>query len=172
MSRKSSILEASAALVLRVGLPGWTIEQVAKDAACAKGLVLYHYRGKTELLDATAERLLIDIQQQRVTALGAGASSSALARLWWALVEDVRSGRFAASVSLSAIGLPTKSPVPPEGLRTVAATALEVAPEVLADGVTISAMLDGLAFQLLARRSEAAVREAYDQLWVSMVAPG
>ncbi len=172
MSRKAAILDASVALATRVGLAGWTVEQVAKDAGCAKGLVLYHYRGKTDLLDSTAQRLLLDIQRQRVAALSAGASTSALARLWWSLLEDIRSGRFAASVSLRAIGLPITAPVPIDELRTAVAAALEVAPESLADGMTIAALLDGLALQLLARRSEALVREAYDQLWVAMVVPG
>ncbi len=171
MLRKTQILDASVGLICRAGLTGWTIEQLAREVGCAKGLVLYHYRGKTELLDATAERLVAEILSNRVAALGAGTPSSALARLWWALLEEVSSGRFAASVSLRTIGLPIASTVSPESLRTAAAAALDVAPEALAEGVTIAAMLDGLALQLLARRSEPTVREAYDQLWVSLVAP-
>jgi AcrR family transcriptional regulator len=171
MPRKEEILNGSVAVIAKTGLVGWTVDQVARETGCAKGLVLYHYRGKTELLDATADRLLKDSIQRRVAAIGAGAAGSALARLWWALLEEVSSGQFAALVSLRAIGLPIASTASPETLRTAAATALDVAPEALAEGVTIAAMLDGLALQLLSRRPEAAVREAYDQLWVSLVEP-
>jgi hypothetical protein len=134
--------------------------------------VIYHFRSKAELLDQTARKVLKGMLDGRVTALGAGAAGSALVRLWWAIVDDVRSGRFGAAVALRTLGLPATSISPGETLRAAAARALEVEPSVLADGLVIAAMLDGLAFQLLAGQAEARVREAFDQLWVAMVSPG
>jgi AcrR family transcriptional regulator len=171
MAKKDAILDASAALMVQIGLDGWSMDQVAATAGCAKGLVVYHYKTKTELLDQTAGRILREIHDRRVTALGAGAAGSALVRLWWAVVDDVRSGRFAAAVALRSVGLPARSDTPDETLRITAARALDVETEVLADPLAIAAVLDGLAFQLLAGRPQAQVREAFDQLWLAMVAP-
>lgn len=167
--RKHSIIAASTSLLTRRGLAGWTIDEVATDAHCAKGLVLYHFQTKQALLDRSAEGLVAGIHEERIQALGGGAGPAGLDRLWRALVLEVESGRFAASMSLRAMGLPTGAAASHEGLRAAVATSLDVAPEVLAEGVAIAAMLDGLALQLLARRPEDQVREAYDQLWVSMV---
>lgn len=51
---KQVILDQSVAVVVRKGLAGWSLEEVARGARCAKGLVLYHYRSKAALLDLTA----------------------------------------------------------------------------------------------------------------------
>jgi len=52
---RRNILEAADRL-LRRGTPG-TVDQVAREAACAKGLVHYHFRTKAALLAAVAKRL-------------------------------------------------------------------------------------------------------------------
>jgi AcrR family transcriptional regulator len=171
MDRKTAILDASAALVATAGFEGWSMDRVAAGAGCAKGLVVYHYRDRPTLLEATALRLLTDRHRLRLEALAAGAAPSALARLWWAVTEEVRSGRSAALFSLRAHGFPRTTSPEPRGLRGPVARALEIEEAILASDTAIEALLDGLALQLLARQPESVVREAYDQLWIAMIAP-
>ena len=51
---KSEIVRASRDLLVRHGLGGWTIEEVSKQAPCAKGLVIYHFQSRANLLAETA----------------------------------------------------------------------------------------------------------------------
>ena len=50
---KLRIVEASERVLIEQGLEGWTVEGVAREAGCAKGLVHYHHRTKGALLIAT-----------------------------------------------------------------------------------------------------------------------
>jgi len=166
---KSRILGASIAILTRDGLGGWTIDEVARRAGCAKGLVNYHYKTKTELLDRSAVELLRRRRGTRLEALSNHPGGSTLDDLWAVLAEDVRSGRFAAAISLTASGLP-QSPEPPgDGLRHAAARALDVPTSALPDDLVLGAVLDGLELQLLQGMPLEAVREAYHRLWLGLI---
>ncbi|HET9514681.1 MAG TPA: helix-turn-helix domain-containing protein, partial [Gemmatimonadales bacterium] len=89
-SRK--ILEAARDTILSRGLTGWTIDQVAEQAKCAKGLVLYHYRNKLTLLQAVADLVRQERVQARVGAFSVPGAPG-LDRLWETLVADCESGR-------------------------------------------------------------------------------
>src|SRR3989304_5753325 len=52
---RTSILDAADRLLRRGG--GGTVDEVAREARCAKGLVHYHFKTKAALLAAAAARL-------------------------------------------------------------------------------------------------------------------
>ncbi|MEO8200039.1 MAG: TetR family transcriptional regulator, partial [Gemmatimonadota bacterium] len=81
---KRAILSAAKLILIRKGLAAWTIEDVALEANCAKGLVNYHYKTKTRLLAQVAESLVDDRFERRVTALR-NEGAAALDSLWHVL---------------------------------------------------------------------------------------
>ncbi|MFN0177882.1 MAG: TetR/AcrR family transcriptional regulator [Gemmatimonadales bacterium] len=165
--RKQEILAASIAVIVEGGLPNWTVEAVAIRAGCAKGLVLYHYQSKRRLLESTAEAIVGQVGRERLGAV-AGADDDVLDRLWAVLVKEVRSGAFAARISLAAMGLTAQLP---SGLRDQLARSLRIDRGTLENETAIEAMLDGLSLQLLIGTNAEQVRDGYDRLWLGLIAP-
>ncbi len=168
---KEKILDQSVAVVVREGLAGWSLEEVARGARCAKGLVLYHYRSKAALLDLTAGEIERTRWDRRFGALNAGGGLEGIDRLWDEMVIEAESGRFRAWVSLVAAGYRGTEPSRAEAFRTAMARLLGLPSEVLADATSIEAMLEGMALLLGGATSREVLRAAYDRLWTSMVAP-
>jgi AcrR family transcriptional regulator len=98
---KLRIVEASERVLIEQGLEGWTVEGVAREAGCAKGLVHYHHRTKSALLVATGIRLAIR-RLQRVSASLSLRGTAALDALWDAILAGVRSGEAQARLALLA----------------------------------------------------------------------
>jgi AcrR family transcriptional regulator len=99
---KSEILGAAKSVLVKRGLTAWTIEDVAREAQCAKGLVNYHYKTKANLLAQVGESLREDRIGRRLAALE-NEGATALDALWNTLTAEVRSGELAAWLSLSAL---------------------------------------------------------------------
>jgi AcrR family transcriptional regulator len=168
---KETILAQSAAVVVRGGLAGWNLEEVARGARCAKGLVLYHYRSKAALLDLTAGQIERTRWDRRFGALNGGGGLAGIDRLWDEMVLEVASGRFRAWVSLVAAGYRSTEPSRGEAFRAAMARLLGLPSEALADSTSIEAMIEGMTLLLGGAASREALRAAYDRLWASMVAP-
>ena len=149
-----------------ISLAGWTIEEVAKRAGCAKGLVIYHHQTKRQLLELTAHSIGAQIHASRLAGLRL---RPPLDGLWAATAETARSGYFGALISLRAIGLPPQQPSLANELMPAVARALDIPLEALVDQVAMEAVLEGLALRLLAGVPETVVRQGYDQLWVNMI---
>ena len=153
-------------------MAGWSIEEVARRARCAKGLVLYHYRSKAALLDLTAGELERARWDLRLGALGGGDGLLGIDRLWEEMMAEVDSGRFRAWISLVGAGYRGSEPKRGESLRSAAIRLLGLPSEAIADPASIEAMIEGMTLQLLSRdASREALRGAYDRLWTSMLAP-
>ena len=170
---KDVVLDQSVALVVDRGLGGWSIEAVAEGARCAKGLVLYHYRSKANLLGLTAGEIERARWGRRFEAIAGGTPGlEVIDRLWEAMVEDVDTGRFGAWVSLLTAGFVATGPSRGDDFRSAVAKALGLPHESLADPASIEAMLEGMEF-LLSRApvGREGLRTGYDRLWTSMLAP-
>lgn len=50
--KKRRILESARALLVKKGISGWTLDDIAKKAGVAKGTLFLHYANKEELLSA------------------------------------------------------------------------------------------------------------------------
>ncbi len=165
------VLDRSVAVVVERGLAGWTLERVALEVKCAKGLVLYHYQSKARLLALTAAELERVRWDLRLAAIGRGTGLEAIDRLWGALVDDVESGRFAAWVSLAAGGhAGVAAGALGQDFHRALPRVLGLPAESLADPASIDAMLDGIELSLSRAASRAPIRTAYDRLWTSLVA--
>jgi AcrR family transcriptional regulator len=169
---KSEILGAAKAVLIRKGLAAWTIEDVAREAHCAKGLVNYHYKTKANLLARVGESLREDRTGRRLAALE-NDGATALDALWNTLTAEVRTGELAAWLSLSA--LPDQAVH--HGLRSqerelrrleqAASRALGTNDQNL--GQLMDSVLTGFQIAILHGQEEQVVREAYHRFWLGML---
>jgi AcrR family transcriptional regulator len=172
---KELILEASAATVRDHGLTGWTVEEVARVADCAKGLVLYHYGSKQRLLEATAASVAAAHHQARVEAVRGRKGTGALDALLSTLRDEVDSGWFRAWLAFLRW---------PEGDTRAAADAAAAAARdlhrELSQGLTVpddrmpepeavAALLDGIQLRLLQGDDATRVLAAYERLWLGLL---
>ena len=67
MSATSAILDAAVARFTADGIPGTTVDAVDEEARVTKGAVYHHFKGKTELFEASfimlEERLLAEVDR-------------------------------------------------------------------------------------------------------------
>ena len=98
---KDKIVVGAAAVLVREGLQNWSVDRVAAEVGCAKGLIAYHHGTKKSLLAAVASHLSRLRVAGRLAALQ-GSGADALDRLWQTLVDEVRAGEWAAWAALTA----------------------------------------------------------------------
>jgi AcrR family transcriptional regulator len=168
---KDSIVAAATRVLLREGLQGWSVDRVAAEAGCAKGLVHYHHGTKRALLARVGEALGRARQARRLEAL-AGSGADALDRLWLALVREVRSGEWAAwaaIVSEPGIPGPVLQPADLPALSAAIGRALDLPAPRAEEARLASAALDGFQLALHLGTEEESVREAYHRLWLSFL---
>lgn len=168
---KDKITTAATAVLLRDGLQKWSVDRVASEAGCAKGLVPYHHGSKKALLAAVAANLARARQVRRLAALN-GRGATALDDLWQALVEEVRSGEWAAWAALVAepgINTPGDSPADLALLATAIGRALEVPPLRAEEARLSVAALDGFQSALHLGAPEETIHEAYHRLWLALL---
>lgn len=169
---KSAILAAARTVLIREGFDAWTIEAVAREAGCAKGLVNYHFRSKTLLLAEVARALREDRLRTRLAPLH-HRGTEALDALWRAIEEEVATGVFGAWIALlsrrereivAALRLPPDS----EAALGRAATAALEAPHPVS-GALLESILSGFQLGLYRGQAAAVLREAYHRFWISLL---
>ncbi|MEO8449906.1 MAG: TetR/AcrR family transcriptional regulator [Gemmatimonadota bacterium] len=170
---RDTILTASIQTIIDYGLNGWTVDEVANKAKCAKGLVNYHYKSKHDLLIRCAETVASYRQARRMSALAGRVGAIAIDRLWAALILDVDEGWFGAWISVMsdnrlrrAAGL--RYGVHSGQLAVLAAKALGETAQAI-DESLLTATLDGLELALLGEADRASVEEAYHRFWVGLL---
>ena len=168
---KDEIVAAASRVLRRQGLGGWSVDLVAAEAGCAKGLVAYHHGTKRALLGAVGRELWRARQAQRLAALS-GSGAAALDALWLVLTAAVREGGSVAFAALSAepgIETPPDSAEELAALGAAIARALDLPEFPPAEARLAAAALDGFELALLRGASEESVHEAYHRLWLSFL---
>jgi AcrR family transcriptional regulator len=170
---RQRITDAATRVLIRDGLDRWTVEAVASEAGCAKGLVHYHHGTKAKLLAEVAGQLSRHRMDQRRSAL-THSGASGLDALWEVLEGNASSGRTAAWLSLlgylggAAAGLgPNDDELAEFADRAALALALPMLPP--AQGRALHAALDGFEIALATQSDREAVHEAYHTLWLLMI---
>lgn len=170
---KDEIAEAATRVLVRDGLRGWSVDQVARAAGCAKGLIHYHHGTKRALLQQVATQLEAAHWQRRLDALGGSRDAEALDALWGALTTEVASGEWGAILSLRSepefLAEPTDDAPTLKRLAASLATALDLAPPSVDEIRLIAAALDGLQLALHRGGDPASLREAYHRLWLAVL---
>ena len=169
---KTAILSAAKAVLVRQGLAAWTIEDVAREARCAKGLVNYHYKTKARLLAQVGASLREDRLRRRLSALN-NEGATAVDALWNTLAAEVHSGELVAWLALSALpdaGVQESLRSPPGEIAQVEAAAEQAFG--MGDrnlGQVIESVLTGFQLALLHGHDDHSVREAYHRFWLGVL---
>lgn len=180
----SDIRTKVVAIVIRqlhnVGAGGITLDRVAGDAGCAKGLVNYHFRTKVELITSAAEELLREREARWQRALEATRPEVAIRQSWQLIVLEASSGFWRAWTSLAASTKVTVQTVnnSQERFTSVVGSAvgalleqLGLTPTVTRAelGALLAAAVQGLGLQLAAGASTAQLEGAYAALWAAIL---
>jgi AcrR family transcriptional regulator len=179
---REDILEKAEDLVKRKGSEPVTVEDVARSAGVAKGLIHYHFKTKQGLMKAVACRIAAARARNWSQAFDAETPTAALERTWTLLTEESESGTVRAWNSL----------LSREDLLTDQ-TAKEMASEFsdsLGDALTrmlrdkmdleltvpakevgwlLGAVLSGMGQQLLSGADKAALEGAYAAAWLGIL---
>lgn len=173
---RSSILDAAERL-LRQGRAG-TIDQVARDARRAKGLVHYHFKTKGALLAAVAVRIGERRRQAWAAAFAADTPDAAIARSWDLLLREHRAGELRAWIALCAEPNPDTGRAVSQELdafagditlatgRLLTSLALQATVPVAEIGHYLAAVIQGMSFQLAAGGLPDELRGAYSAAWL------
>ncbi len=168
------IVDAATDVLIRQGLNRWTIDAVAREAGCAKGLVHYHHGTKAKLLAEVAAQLSRRRFQQRKLALERPGAQG-LDGLWELLGDNVASGTTAAWASLLGYPLaPQATGLAPsdEELRALADTiekSLALPPLAATQALALLAALDGFEMALLSKAEPDAVHDGYHRFWLTLI---
>ena len=168
---KDKITSGAATVLVREGLQNWSVDRVAAEVGCAKGLVAYHHRTKKSLLGTVAAHLGRRRLSGRLASLQ-GTGADALDRLWQTLVGEVRSGEWAAWAALTAepgIVSPGDPAADLAFFSTAISRVLEVPPFRPEEVRLITAALDGFQVALHLGAPEEFIREAYHRLWLALL---
>ena len=151
-------------------MTAWSIEGCAKEARCAKGLVLHHHRTKEQLLTTVARELSTARWDTWREALGAG-DVSALDALWDRLLRAHadRSGRALIELRLAGYDGTLLDSAKATELARLLARALDLTPDELPEAAVLEPLLEGYLLALQRNAPAEGVREAFFRYWLSYV---
>jgi AcrR family transcriptional regulator len=159
-----------------------TLDSVAREAGCAKGLVNYHFKTKNELLAAAALRLVTLREARWNTALAGPDLESAIRQSWDLILAEVSSGFWNAWTAISASGEQVTVRTVSNSLNTFNRTIASSVHELLSGmgltstvsqdelGNLMGAAIHGLALQLALGIPEPQIEGAHVALWTAVLA--
>ena len=168
------IARASILVLAREGMDDWSIAAAAKEAGCAKGLVHYYFRSRSDLLAEMARTVVSDRHDRKLRSLKAG-GTAAIDALWIALRAEVREGAYGAWLGLCAMNDATVRTAlrPPDSaqreLGGAAASALGIEVDPVELGAIVEAALTGFQMILLQDIDSPALEEAHHRFWLSLL---
>jgi AcrR family transcriptional regulator len=173
---RNAILDAAERL-LRHG-SGGTIDEVAHEAHCAKGLVHYHFRTKSLLLAAVASQLANRRNLAWAAAFEAHSPDAAIRTSWELLLKEHLGGELRAWVALLAEPDPITGHTVSTEMGAFAAAITEATGKLLASlglrptvpvgeiGRYLAAVIQGMSFQLAAGGAPEELQGAYAAAWL------
>ena len=145
------ILESATRLLRTRGIDAFAIEAVARGAGVAKGLVIYHFGSRAELLRECGVAVQLDREGRLRQARASDPGVRGIDACWEELRRQTTDGTTRAWLGLLAAGA---APPPAE-------------PDI--DALSSASVLDGCAVALAAGVPEASVRDAHDALWLALL---
>ncbi|HET7602281.1 MAG TPA: helix-turn-helix domain-containing protein [Gemmatimonadales bacterium] len=167
-------MATAGALLASHGIHGWSVEQVAAGAGCAKGLVHYHFGTRAALLTAVVDEMARGRMARRSAALAPG-GTAALDALWAVMRDDASTGVSRAwleagldgSAGIRHVMAPSDTELQQFAAASSAAMELPNLPPRRA--ATLLLLLDALEAALVRGAPGTEVREAYDRVWLGMM---
>lgn len=142
------ILDAALQVLRTGGIEAFSVEAVARGAVVAKGLVIYHFGSRAELLRQCGIALRADRAQRLALARNSAPGVRGIDACWAELRRQTADGTTRAWLGLLAAGAASPG-------------------DVGADSIVTEGLLDGCAIALAAGVVEESVREAHDALWLA-----
>jgi AcrR family transcriptional regulator len=173
---RSAILDAAERL-LRQG-NGGTIDQVAREARRAKGLVHYHFGTKGALLAAVAVRISERRRRAWTAAFDAPTPDAAIQGSWLLLMREHEAGELRAWIGLCAEPDAATGRAVSKEIEAFAAEITEATGGLLASlglqptvpvveiGRYLAAVVQGMGFQLAAGAAPEELQGAYAAAWL------
>ena len=149
---RSAILAAALHTLRRVGLDGFSIAAVAQRAAVAKGLVLYHFGSRRQLLARCGSAIADERARRLAAAQAVGSGAAAADACWEELLSQESDGTARAWLTLCSADVIDRS--------TRHADFEETARAMLLDGCAV-AIATGAPLQ--------EVRDAFDTGWLALL---
>ena len=178
---RTAILEASEALLRDRGAAGVTMEGVARRAGYAKGLVLYHFKTKLGLLEATAKRLSEHRERRWKEAFDSGNPMKAVDATWALLTDESESGVMRAWISLLGPGSHVTDQVASELHRRFSTCVGKATARLMADiehrfsipeaeiGWLLGSVVHGMGLSLLGGADRETLSGAYAAAWLGVL---
>jgi AcrR family transcriptional regulator len=175
---RHKILDAADRLLRR---GGGTVDEVAREARCAKGLVLYHFKTKAALLAAAASRLGERRRSRWVEAFRAPTPEAAIRQSWDVLAAEAKDGTVRAWTALLAqrgtVTDQTVSSAFADFTDAVAEAAdrllreLGLSPTVRREelGLFLAGVIHGMGMQLEAGAEPGRLHGAYAAAWLGVL---
>lgn len=178
---RNQILEAAVQLIKERGARNVTVEGVARQAGCAKGLVHYHFKTKAGMLESVADQLAATRRDTWSRAFDAPTPRDAIDRSWTLLTEESRTGVVRAWMSLFASGgvladqkvnsaLAQFSSALGEAVSSLMRH-MELQPTIPPSeiGWLLGAIVNGMGFQLLSGARGEDLEGAYAAAWLGIL---
>ncbi len=179
---REAILEKAEELVKQKGSEPVTVEDVARSAGVAKGLVHYHFKTKQGLMKAVASRIAATRARNWSEAFDADTPRAALERTWTLLTLESDSGTIRAWNSLLSrehlLTDQTAKEMHSElsdslgrALIGMLRDRMDLAPTVPAGeiGWLLGAVVNGMGLQLLSGANRAELEGAYAAAWLGIL---
>jgi AcrR family transcriptional regulator len=178
---KGSIVAAADALIRRKGAANITVDQVAKEAGCAKGLLHYHFKTKRGVIEAVAQHLAASRTKEWVAAFRAPTPKGALDQSWALLTKESEDGTIRAWTSMFGSGgvLPEQTvrksveefAVALGGAADELLRDLDLAPSILPseNGWLLGAVVHGMGLELLSGADQGELEGAYAAAWLGIL---
>ena len=178
---RKAILDATEALLRLRGVHALTMDAVAREAGCAKGLVNYHFLTKRRLLVEAVRNIAATRQALWIQALDSSNPQDAIDRTWDVLKGEAESGTLRAWTSLVALSdgeverviseasgeFRSKITDSTERLLARAGMKSSIPAEQL--GWLLAAIVQGMAFQVAGGGDVDVVENAYAAAWLGIL---
>ncbi len=179
---KARILAAAESQLRERGAASLTIDAVAREARCAKGLVTYHFSSKARLLAAAVDQMLAGREDRWEAALSGSTPDAAIKKSWALLDSEAGDGVWRAWSSLLSGGdkltVQTVNNATERFTRTVTRAigtllddqGLGLRASVNEVGRLVAASVHGLSLHLASGGHAEELEGAYYALWVGVLA--
>ena len=178
---RKAILDAADLVLKRDGAYNMTMDAVARAAGCAKGLLHYHFHTKQRLLVEAVGRISTEREVQWTQAFDTADPHEAIDRTWNVIAHEVESGTLRAWSSLltlsdsavdqavSKASARFRDQITTATRDLLARANCESTLPVDRLGWLLTAVVDGMSFQLAAGADAEVLADAYAAAWLGVL---
>ena len=178
---RKAILDAADLVLKRDGAFNMTMNAVARAAGCAKGLLHYHFHTKQRLLVEAVDRISTEREVQWTQAFDTADPHEAIDRTWNVIAQEVESGTLRAWSSLLTLSDSAVDQAVSKASARFRDQITTATQDLLARancestlpvdrlGWLLTAVVEGMSFQLAAGADAEVLADAYAAAWLGVL---